>query len=186
MNLRSTEEKESATLTQQEKREIWIAWHKAGSWDNFLHSVKAQKKVGYQETVVQYPNSMMDEYETKFVEKISGIDNFFEDKTVVFTQDHKTAPRINTGYFLPRNYWDWCLKEMMNDRSFKHPFAGKDEDNYTIHQEALRISARVKLMEEGKKMHEQTNDDINDRLVQMTKQANALKAEEEKKMMRAA
>jgi len=183
MDLRSSERKDVPTLHQDEKRRIWLAWHKAGSWDNFLHSVKAQINKGGQETVLKYQNQRLDEYETKFVDPISGIDNYFEEKTVVFTQDHKSAPRINTGYFLPRNYWDWCYNEIINDPKFVHPFQGKNKDPDESYKQALRISARLELMKYGMKMAEQTDESINETLVKLAMQKKEILAKKEKEVL---
>ena len=141
-----TQDSKNAVLTQQEKKAIWVKWKQAGSWDNFLQSVKAQKEVEGVQTVIKYDNRDLEDYESKFIDPISGIDNYFEDKVVVFTREHKTAPKINTGFFIPRNYWDWCLGEMLHDPKFRDPF----HKPFTSEEERLRAGARVKIaMEEA-------------------------------------
>lgn len=130
-----------AKLNQQEKKDIWVKWKNAGSWDNFLESVTAQKIVGGKTTVIKFDNQEIDNYETKYIEPISGIDNFFEEKSVVFNREHKTSPRINSGYFIPRNYWNWCLQEMQSDPKFVHPFKNKFKDE----DERMRQFAKIRI-----------------------------------------
>lgn len=94
-------------------------------WD-FLYSVDAMVQNGdTQPRVLKYKNEEMGNYESKFVKKYTGNSingAFVFEKYASFQKNiarEGKAQWVDTGYFIPRMFWDFIEKQRMNFEDYK-------------------------------------------------------------------
>lgn len=112
---KQSEEKLEAEPSNEMVKSIFKQMKKFKKYEDFLVSVGAMKKINSDYSVIKYPKEQLIDYENKLIRehmKTSLNDEYiFSDKSK-FTKKSEEGIVYDTGYFIPRFFWDYILNKI--------------------------------------------------------------------------